>query len=165
MDYDGLILGAGHNALVLQAYLCRAGLKVACIERRAVGGGGLTTEEHSPGFLHNTHSFYHRALTQMPWYRELELESRGARYIEPELNVALLTRDGEALEWWTDFEKTCGSIARFSSRDAATARRWRAAPRNPGRARHENPSPSSWISSRASITRSSVSSRASILTR
>jgi len=125
MDYDGLILGAGHNALVLQAYLCRAGLKVACIERRAVGGGGLTTEEHSPGFLHNTHSFYHRALTQMPWYRDLDLERRGARYIEPELNVALLTRDGEALEWWTDFEKTCGSIARFSRRDAATARRWR----------------------------------------
>ena len=43
MDYDGLILGAGHNALILHAYLCRAGLKVACIERRAVGGGGLTT--------------------------------------------------------------------------------------------------------------------------
>ena len=33
MEYDGLILGAGHNSLVLQAYLCKAGLKVACIER------------------------------------------------------------------------------------------------------------------------------------
>ena len=135
MDYDGLILGAGHNALVLHAYLCRAGLKVACIERRTVAGGGLTSEEHSPGFLHNTHSFYHRALTQMPWYRELELECRGARYIEPELNVALLTRDGEALEWWTDFEKTCESITRFSNRDAATARRSMQATLRPARHR------------------------------
>ena len=84
---------------------------------------GRPTEERSSGFLHNTRSFYHRALTQMPLYRELK--RRGARYFEPELNAALLTCDGEALEWWTDFEKTCGSIARFSRRDAANARRWR----------------------------------------
>ena len=58
----------------------------------------------------------------MPWYRERK--RRGARYIEPELNVALLTRDGEAPEWWTDSEKTCGSIARFSRRECpALARR------------------------------------------
>ena len=125
MEYDGLILGAGHNSLVLQAYLCKAGLKVACIERLSVAGGGLSTEEHSPGFLHNTHSFYHRALTHMPWYRDLELARHGATYIEPALNVALLTGDGSALEWWTDFERTYASFACFSRRDADTARRWR----------------------------------------
>jgi len=31
--YDGIILGAGHNSLVLQAYLCKAGLRVLCLER------------------------------------------------------------------------------------------------------------------------------------
>ena len=73
--YDGIILGSGHNSLVLQAYLCKAGLKVLCLERRDIAGGGLTTMEDPkhPGFLHNTHSFYHRALNQMPWYRDLEL--------------------------------------------------------------------------------------------
>ncbi len=125
MIYDGIILGAGHNSLVLQAYLCRAGLEVACLDRRSVAGGGLTTEEHSPGFYHNTHSFYHRALTQMPWYRDLDLKRHGAHYLEPELNVALLTREGSALEWWTDFERTYASFACFSRRDAETARRWR----------------------------------------
>ena len=67
---------AGHNSLVLQAYLCKAGLKVLCLERRDTPGGGLTTLEdpRHPGFLHNTHSFYHRALTRMPWYGDLELE-------------------------------------------------------------------------------------------
>ena len=65
--YDGIILGAGHNSLVLQAYLSKAGLKVLCIERHQNAGGGLTTMEDPkhPGFLHNTHSFYHRALIQM----------------------------------------------------------------------------------------------------
>ena len=43
--YDGIILGAGHNSLVLQAYLCRAGLRVLCLERNDVAGGGLRTEE------------------------------------------------------------------------------------------------------------------------
>ena len=127
MTYDGIILGSGHNSLVLQAYLGRAGLKVLCLERRHVPGGGLTTEEdpRHPGFLHNTHSFFHRALNRMPWYRDLELEKRGAIYREPELNVALLRRNGEALEWWTDFEKTAQSFGHFSSRDEATLRRWR----------------------------------------
>ena len=63
------------------------------------------------GFLHNTHAFFQRALTAMPWYADLDLERHGARYLEPELNVALLTRDGRALEWWTDIERTIASVA------------------------------------------------------
>ncbi len=125
--YDGIIIGAGHNSLILQAYLGRAGLRVLCIEARNEAGGGLTTVQDArhPGFLHNTHSFYHRALNRMPWYRDLSLERHGAAYLEPALNVAMLSNDGGALEWWTDFEKTVDSFARFSSADAATLRRWR----------------------------------------
>ena len=125
--YDGILLGAGHNALVLQAYLGRAGLRTVCLERSALPGGGLVTVEdpRNPGFLHNTHSFFHRAITAMPWYRDLELERRGAKYLEPELNVALVQRNGNVLEWWTDFEKTAASFERFSAKDAQAMRRWR----------------------------------------
>jgi len=125
--YDGIILGSGHNSLVLQAYLGKAGLKVLCLESRDVAGGGLATVEdlRHPGFLHNTHSFFHRGLTQMPWYRDLELERHGAVYLEPELNVALVLRNGEILEWWKSFEKTEESFARFSRKDAVTLRQWR----------------------------------------
>jgi phytoene dehydrogenase-like protein len=124
--YDAIIIGAGHNGLILQAYLGKAGLKTICIERRPVAGGGLSTVEDPryPGFLHNTHAFFQRAITAMPWYADLELERHGARYIEPELNVALLTHDGRALEWWTDAERTVASFEQFSRRDAETLRRW-----------------------------------------
>ena len=124
--YDGIILGAGHNGLILQAYLGKAGMKVLAIERKPIAGGGLSTVEdpRHPGFLHNTHAFFQRAITTMPWYADLELERHGARYIEPELNVALLTDDGRALEWWTDLERTIESFAQFSRRDAETLRRW-----------------------------------------
>jgi len=37
----------------------------------------------------------------------------------------MLTRDGRALEWWTDFEKTVTSFARFDRRDAERLRYWR----------------------------------------
>lgn len=124
--YDGIIIGAGHNALILQAYLGKAGLKVLTIERKAVAGGGLATLEdlRRPGFLHNTHAFFQRAITTMPWYADLELERHGARYLEPELNVVLLTRDGGALQWWTDLPRTLESFTHFSARDADTLRRW-----------------------------------------
>lgn len=125
-SYDGIIIGAGHNALVLQAYLSRCGLRILSIDRAATAGGGLTTEENArlPGFWHNLHSFFHRALTAMPWYRDLELERQGAQYIEPELNVALILPDGRALEWWTDLDRTSVSFAEFCTKDAATLRRW-----------------------------------------
>jgi phytoene dehydrogenase-like protein len=124
--YDGIILGAGHNGMILQAYLGKAGMKVLAIERKSVTGGGLSTLEdpRHPGFFHNSHAFFQRAITTMPWYADLELERHGARYIEPELNVALLTSDGGLLGWWTDIERTAKSFEQFSRKDAATLRRW-----------------------------------------
>ena len=125
-SYDGIILGAGHNALVLQGYLSRGGLRVLSLDRAETPGGGLATVDHPglPGFRHNTHSFFHRAASEMPWYRDLEIRRHGAEYLEPELNVALILPDGRPLQWWTDAEKTAASFAEFSTKDAATLRRW-----------------------------------------
>ena len=127
MRYDGIILGAGHNSLVLQAYCSRAGMKTLSLEKSQIAGGGLSTMEdpRHPGFLHNTHSYFHRAITEMPWYRDLELDYRGAKYFEPELNTALVLKSGEALKWYTDFEKTVASFASFSERDAQTLQKWK----------------------------------------
>ena len=125
-QYDGIILGTGHNALVLLAYLARSGLRVLAVERSDVIGGGLATEENPrfPGFFHNTHSFFHRALTAMPWYRDLELERHGLQYVEPELNAAVILPDGRSLEWWTSLDKTMDSFSEFSKKDGESLRNW-----------------------------------------
>jgi phytoene dehydrogenase-like protein len=60
----------------------------------------------------------------MPWYRDLELARHGVRYLEPELNAAVVFADGRVLEWWADLERTAASVAEFSRRDAAALRRW-----------------------------------------
>ena len=51
--FDSIILGTGHNALVLQAYLSRCGLRTLALERAACPGGGLSTIENPrrPGFF------------------------------------------------------------------------------------------------------------------
>jgi phytoene dehydrogenase-like protein len=126
LTYDAIVLGAGHNALVLQAYLGRAGLRTLSLERRSQAGGGLSTMEdpRNPGFLHNPHAFFLRSVTSMPWFVDLELARHGASLVEPELNVSLLTGDDRVLEWWTDIERTIESFARFNVSDAGTLRRW-----------------------------------------
>src|SRR3989441_4569848 len=123
--FDGIILGTGHNALILQAYLSRCGLRTLSVDRASIPGGGLMTIDNPrrPGFRHNPHSFFHRHLTAMPWYRDLELEQHGVRYLEPQLNVAMILRDGRALEWWTDLDRTVATCAEFSRRDADELRR------------------------------------------
>jgi phytoene dehydrogenase-like protein len=125
--YDGIIIGAGHNSLILQAYMGQMGLRTLCLERSDRPGGGLSTVEdpRHPGFLHNTHSFFHRGVTHLPWYRDLLLEKFGATYLEPELNVALVLQSGDMLGWWTDFQKTVDSFAQFSQKDAESLKRWR----------------------------------------
>lgn len=124
--YDGIIIGTGHNALILQAYLSRHGLNTLSVDCAAVPGGGLSTIENPriPGLVHNPHSFYHRAITGMPWYRDLELEKQGVSYIEPELNVAMILRDGRSLQWWTDIERTRESFAQYSAQDADSLALW-----------------------------------------
>ncbi len=125
-EFDGIIIGTGHNALILQAYLGRCGLKVLSLEQASVFGGGLNTVENPrvPGCYHNLHSFFHRGLTGMPWWRDFSLASYGVEYVEPDLNVAMITPTGKVLEWWRDFEKTVSSFAGFSIRDAERLRYW-----------------------------------------
>ena len=123
--FDGIIIGGGHNGLILQAYLARAGLRTLTVEKNSEVGGGLSTVEDTlnPGFRHNTHAVFLRGLSALPWYRDLELEKHGVRTIRPELNVALIQRGGRSLRWYLDLDKTCASVAEFSRKDAETWRR------------------------------------------
>lgn len=123
--FDGIVIGAGHNGLVLQAYLCRAGLRVLALERSLAAGGGLCTVEDNrcPGFYHNVHAVFLRGLTALPWYRDLALEAHGVRAVQPALNMVLIAKDGRTLRWYTDVAQTGAALAELSPADAATWRR------------------------------------------
>ena len=87
-ELDSVIIGAGHNALVLAGYLAKSGLKVAVLERTAFIGGGAGTfpSPFHPGFVHEYHSQFHRNIPNLPWYSDLELDQYGLEYIYPQVN-------------------------------------------------------------------------------
>ena len=115
---DGIVIGSGPNGLTCAAYLARAGLRVAVVERNEVAGGGCTTEEVTlPGFRHNLHSNFH-AIGAGPVTRDLELERHGLRYVYPDVQHAFVFRDDTALCLYADTGRTTASIRRFSARDA-----------------------------------------------
>lgn len=57
--YDAAVIGAGHNGLTTAAYLTRAGLKVAILERNNKLGGGTSTDAVTlTGFRLNLHASF-----------------------------------------------------------------------------------------------------------
>lgn len=124
--YDGIIIGSGQHGLILGAYLARAGLKVAVLERRLIYGGGLsTTEVTLPGFYHQMHAVNHFNITETPWYRDLDLAAR-VPYVTPRYDFSQPHKDGTALVFSRDIDEMCDSIAHFSKKDAETYREWNA---------------------------------------
>ena len=72
INYDAIVIGAGHNGLTAAAYLAKAGKKVLVLERRHVLGGAAVTEEVYPGFKYSVCS-YVVSLLRPEVIRELEL--------------------------------------------------------------------------------------------
>jgi phytoene dehydrogenase-like protein len=117
--YDFIIIGGGPNGLCAAAYLAKAGQKVLVLEKYFEVGGGLMTEEVTlGGFYHNTHAVYHMMVDYAPIYKDLDLEAYRCSYVYPDLQVAMPFSDGKALCLYSDVDRSCESIARFSQKDA-----------------------------------------------
>jgi phytoene dehydrogenase-like protein len=119
-EYDGIIIGAGHNGMICAGYLAKAGLKILVVERHLEMGGGLDSHEGArSGYWHNIHSNNHRGVSDLMWYKDLELAEMGQEYIRLPVSVAMLTRDHRAILWYANEpERTAASIGRFSAKDA-----------------------------------------------
>ncbi len=119
-EYDGIIIGGGHNGLICGGYLARAGLNVLVVDRHLEVGGGLDSHEGTrSGFWHNVHSNNHRGVCDLKWYQDLEMDSMGQEYIRLPISVAMLTRDHKAILWYANEpERTAESIGRYSKKDA-----------------------------------------------
>ena len=129
-EYDFIIIGGGHNALICGGYLAKSGHRTLVLERRSmVGGGSISEEVTVPGFLHNLHSAFHRYVPDLPWYNDLELGRFGVRYYQADVQNMLPFSDGRCLLIHRDFETSVKKIARISERDAKVYRdifpRWR----------------------------------------
>jgi phytoene dehydrogenase-like protein len=123
--YDAIIIGAGHNGLVTAAYLARAGRKVLVLEKRALVGGCVVTEELWPGFKVSTAS-YVNSLFRPEIIRDLELKRHGFQMLPRSPSSFTPLPDGRYLLMGPDKEMTHREVSKFSSNDAKNLPRFEA---------------------------------------
>lgn len=121
-NYDVVVLGGGHNGLIMTCYLAKAGLKVCLLEAyKKVGGGVMTEELGLKGFKHDPFSSHQPGMLANPMISrdELGLQSKyGLKYNIYSPGNAFIFPDDSVFIHYADMAKTCESIAQFSKKDA-----------------------------------------------
>lgn len=123
-DYDIIVVGAGHNALICAGYLVQANYKVLVLERRHKVGGAVVTEEIVPGFRFDLGGSAHILIHHTPIVQDLQLANYGLEYIDLDPLFFAPFPDGSHITIWKDIDKTCASIAAVSPEDAEAYRRF-----------------------------------------
>jgi len=86
---DAVVVGAGPNGLAAAVELARGGASVRVLEGRDEIGGGIRSAELTlPGFVHDVCSGCHPLGILSPFFRTLDLEAHGLRWIRPRASVA-----------------------------------------------------------------------------
>jgi phytoene dehydrogenase-like protein len=129
-DWDVIVIGGGPNGLMAAAYLAKAGVNVALVERRYEVGGGLVTEEIlHPCYYSNAHVIYHLMVDYMPVLKDFNLDVHAMSWVKPNVQTAMVFKDGKSLLLTRMIEDTKDSISKFSFKDAVNfgkvMRSWR----------------------------------------
>jgi phytoene dehydrogenase-like protein len=112
-----VIIGGGPNGLVAACYLAKAGLQPLVLERRAMVGGAVVTEEFHKGFRSST--LAHAAGPLLPHIsRDLGLERHGLSIIKPEVRLFAPDVEGRALCLYDDPARTARELTDLSPHDA-----------------------------------------------
>lgn len=111
--YDAVIVGSGPNGLAAANVLVDAGFATLVVEaKERIGGGCRTSPLTLPGFLHDDCAAVHPLGVASPYFRTLQLEQHGLRWIEPPAPLAHLMSDGTAVFLEHSVEKTAARLGR-----------------------------------------------------
>ncbi len=115
--YDAIVVGAGHNGLVVAAYLARAGVSVLVLDRRDRVGGIADTMEIAPGV--KAPAVLHTVGRLRPSVvRDLGLRAHGLSLVAPDVRVFAPQPDGRAVTLYVDPARTAHGLRAWSERDA-----------------------------------------------
>ena len=114
--YDAIVIGAGHNGLCNAAYLAKAGLDVAVMERNPYIGGATVSRELHEGWTYSNCS-YVCSLLRPEIARDLELPRHGLQVVPYGGGITFM-ENGDHLGNYFDHERQYREMARHSKRDA-----------------------------------------------
>jgi phytoene dehydrogenase-like protein len=120
MQYDVIVIGAGHNGLTTAAYLAKAGRRVLVLERRSIVGGCAVTEEidpdRAPGCRVSTAS-YIASMLRPTIIRDLKLDSFGLKMVACDPGVQAAFDDDDVVSWWSDSRRMRRELERIAPND------------------------------------------------
>jgi phytoene dehydrogenase-like protein len=123
MDYDAVIVGAGHNALAAAVHLASRGWSVGVFERSDKAGGAVRTEGVTlPGFRHDLYAMNLSLFAGSPFLAEHGdgLRAHGLAFAPAEHCFASPMRDGRWFGVSKDPAVTAARAEAFSYEDART---------------------------------------------
>ena len=122
-QYDAVLVGGGHNALVAAARLACEKWKVLVLERRGTVGGAASAEELFPGCRVGV-AAQDAGLFRREILTDLRFGPAGLDWVEPPAVATSLLGGGEALTLWRDPAATRDEIARHDRADASAFPEW-----------------------------------------
>ncbi|MDQ4074289.1 MAG: NAD(P)/FAD-dependent oxidoreductase [Thermoproteota archaeon] len=118
LEFDAIIIGAGHNGLTCACYLAKAGLNVLVLEEyQSIGGMTITEEITIPGFKSDIHAFGYQLANFSPVPFELQLSNYGFELINPQVSISHIFPNGQYIAIYPSIENTIKSIEKFSIED------------------------------------------------
>ena len=118
--FDVVIVGSGINSLVCAAMLVRRGKHVCVLERNAVAGGCIRTEEITvPGFRHDLFSMSYPLFVMSPHYPLLKdaLEAGGLKFVSGGMPTGVVLPDGRSLVFSQSREENVAAMNALSPSD------------------------------------------------
>jgi phytoene dehydrogenase-like protein len=121
VEFDAVVVGAGHNGLAAATHLASKGWKLGVFERNPVAGGAVQTRELTlPGFRHDLAAMNLSLFAGSPYLREHgpALARHGLAFVPAEHCFATPFPDGTWFGISKDLEETLERIRRRSAKDA-----------------------------------------------
>jgi len=123
--YNAIVIGSGPNGLAAAIRLSQEGWRTLVLEAADTPGGGMRSRELTlPGFRHDVCSAVHPMAIGSPFFRSLDLEGNGLRWLQPDVAVAHPLDGGRAAAARRDLSATARELGEDGPVYRSTFKPW-----------------------------------------